>query len=426
MMAHVFGVSEFARRGVLRSVFAARAARLAAGVLLGAGVLATSAPGQIAITAGSCESASNGSSGRRGSSTGPLIDDPLATMGTSGIVTNQSMIHGGPVPAMAPLVTFPGTTCIVDAQHDSFINFQGGPAFMRISSENACANALTDMDGAELSAIANSSGNFDYTFTVTTNTPYSLTGVAAIDNEDVSGSVRMFRGILPLHSVFVANNGPFAFSGTLTPGTYRLLGNTAVTATAGAAGVPLVGAFSESSTVSAVLVLGCIGVLDQPADASICPRAAASFTVDAAGTSTISYSWEVEDMGAPGGWRAISDGPLVISATNWGTVSGTGTPTLTAQPDPMTFTVSPVVRFRVVATNACGNTTSAPATLTVNNCPGDIDGDGAVGLSDIAAIIIDWSRTVPPGNVCSDLDGSGDIGLGDIAAVTSNWGTVCP
>jgi hypothetical protein len=58
-------------------------------------------------------------------------------------------------------------------------------------------------------------------------------------------------------------------------------------------------------------------------------------------------------------------------------------------------------------------------------CPGDIDGNNSVGLSDIAVIIAQWGQTVTA-LTAPDLDGSGTVGLGDIAMITSNWGATCP
>lgn len=58
-------------------------------------------------------------------------------------------------------------------------------------------------------------------------------------------------------------------------------------------------------------------------------------------------------------------------------------------------------------------------------CAGDADGDGMVGLADLAALITWWSMSVPPAPVAIDLDGSGAIGLGDVAAVIGNWGAAC-
>lgn len=58
-------------------------------------------------------------------------------------------------------------------------------------------------------------------------------------------------------------------------------------------------------------------------------------------------------------------------------------------------------------------------------CPGDADGNGMVGLGDIASIINCWGQP----SVCdagADLDDSGDIGLGDVAQVIKNWAEVCP
>lgn len=59
-------------------------------------------------------------------------------------------------------------------------------------------------------------------------------------------------------------------------------------------------------------------------------------------------------------------------------------------------------------------------------CPGDADGDNAVGLSDIALLITNWTLTVPPAPASADLDNSGHIGLGDVAIVVNNWSTTCP
>lgn len=58
-------------------------------------------------------------------------------------------------------------------------------------------------------------------------------------------------------------------------------------------------------------------------------------------------------------------------------------------------------------------------------CAGDADADGAVGLSDIAAIIALWGHTVPFGTG-ADLNNDGVIGLGDIAVAIGRWGLGCP
>lgn len=58
-------------------------------------------------------------------------------------------------------------------------------------------------------------------------------------------------------------------------------------------------------------------------------------------------------------------------------------------------------------------------------CPGDADGDGSVGLSDVAVMISNWSFSVTPGTN-GDLDADGVVGLSDLAIVIQNWNVTCP
>lgn len=57
-------------------------------------------------------------------------------------------------------------------------------------------------------------------------------------------------------------------------------------------------------------------------------------------------------------------------------------------------------------------------------CPGDADGDGMVGLSDIAAIINNWAQDGAPRRP-GDLDEDGLVGIGDLAQVIENWEAAC-
>lgn len=58
-------------------------------------------------------------------------------------------------------------------------------------------------------------------------------------------------------------------------------------------------------------------------------------------------------------------------------------------------------------------------------CPGDADGDGAVGLADLAIILTHWGISGVPGQL-GDLTGDGIRGLGDVARVIAHWGETCP
>ena len=51
-------------------------------------------------------------------------------------------------------------------------------------------------------------------------------------------------------------------------------------------------------------------------------------------------------------------------------------------------------------------------------CPGDLDGDGAVGSPDLAVILGSWNTTGGP----ADLDDSGTVGAGDLALLLGGWG----
>lgn len=59
-------------------------------------------------------------------------------------------------------------------------------------------------------------------------------------------------------------------------------------------------------------------------------------------------------------------------------------------------------------------------------CPGDVDGDGFVGLSDIAGVITCWGQPAAGPCASADQDGDMQVGLSDIAVVSNNWAVTCP
>ncbi|MDZ4817744.1 MAG: PEP-CTERM sorting domain-containing protein [Planctomycetota bacterium] len=54
--------------------------------------------------------------------------------------------------------------------------------------------------------------------------------------------------------------------------------------------------------------------------------------------------------------------------------------------------------------------------------PGDLDGDGFVGQTDLNLILGSWGQAVPPGDPLADADNSGSIGQGDLNLVLGSWG----
>jgi hypothetical protein len=99
-----------------------------------------------------------------------------------------------------------------------------------------------------------------------------------------------------------------------------------------------------------------------------------------------------------------------------------------------------VALFTAVATGPvdaglCGGATSVAITVTYAaldpedldgngipdecECPADLDGDGAVNVSDLATLLSAW------GDISPDFDGDGLVGLGDLLELTLDWGA-CP
>ena len=57
-------------------------------------------------------------------------------------------------------------------------------------------------------------------------------------------------------------------------------------------------------------------------------------------------------------------------------------------------------------------------------CPGDLTGNGTVGVPDLLALLSCWG-SVAPGCEAADLTGSGTVGVPDLLALLSAWGP-CP
>ncbi|MBU0617393.1 MAG: hypothetical protein KKI02_06735 [Planctomycetes bacterium] len=58
-------------------------------------------------------------------------------------------------------------------------------------------------------------------------------------------------------------------------------------------------------------------------------------------------------------------------------------------------------------------------------CPGDLDGDGDVDLSDLAQLLGNYGMTSGATYEDGDLDGDGDVDLSDLAALLGVYGTTC-
>lgn len=58
-------------------------------------------------------------------------------------------------------------------------------------------------------------------------------------------------------------------------------------------------------------------------------------------------------------------------------------------------------------------------------CPGDLDGDGSVGLSDLATLLSNFGTSGGATAEQGDLDGDEDVDLADLAMLLASFGTSC-
>ncbi len=59
-------------------------------------------------------------------------------------------------------------------------------------------------------------------------------------------------------------------------------------------------------------------------------------------------------------------------------------------------------------------------------CPGDLDGDDDVDLSDLSMLLANYGTTSGAAYEDGDLDGDGDVDLSDLSALLAVYGTTCP
>ncbi len=116
---------------------------------------------------------------------------------------------------------------------------------------------------------------------------------------------------------------------------------------------PLV-TYTFNNTVN-VRFPSCPVIATPTAPVRFCASMPGNVGVSATGLTPVSYQWEREVVGSPGTWVPIVDG---VNA-GFGVASGSTTPTVTITGDQPGGTH----QLRVVATNSCGSTTSAPITL---------------------------------------------------------------
>ena len=60
--------------------------------------------------------------------------------------------------------------------------------------------------------------------------------------------------------------------------------------------------------------------------------------------------------------------------------------------------------------------------LCDRSIPGDLDGDGTVGILDLLILLSAWGPCPDPPDLCpADLDGDGSVGIFDLLMLIANW-----
>jgi hypothetical protein len=142
--------------------------------------------------------------------------------------------------------------------------------------------------------------------------------------------------------------------------------------------------------------LACAGLSVQPASQVVCLGNSASITVIAVGAGPFAYQWRhgVPRVAIPGATNAT----YTIGAA----------------------TVADAGLYDCVVTNACGTTTSGPATLIVA-CPADFNCDGHVDVQDFLAFLSLFAAADPR----ADFNASGSIDVADFLAFLSAFAAGC-
>lgn len=68
----------------------------------------------------------------------------------------------------------------------------------------------------------------------------------------------------------------------------------------------------------------------------------------------------------------------------------------------------------------------AAATSTPATCPGDVNGDRQVNLTDLAILLAHFGTPSGQTRATGDLDADGDVDLSDLSQLLAHFGGVCP
>jgi hypothetical protein len=99
---------------------------------------------------------------------------------------------------------------------------------------------------------------------------------------------------------------------------------------------------------------------------------------------------------------------------------GEATPAILSTPDGVSYVAS----TRFVTAPPLDSYRVGLTVLGLESIPGDLDGDGAVGITDFLALLAAWGPCAdpcPPSACPADLDGDCTVGISDFLALLANW-----
>jgi hypothetical protein len=125
------------------------------------------------------------------------------------------------------------------------------------------------------------------------------------------------------------------------------------------------------------------------------------------------------DPGGPQG-TTFDEWVFSISAGPFQTVTATCNVPPTAIPGPVED-MSALASFDLSANDIVSGT----SLFVITPCYGDLDGDGQIGLSDLAELVSNYGETSDVVYEHGDLDLDGDVDLADLAELLGLYGTTC-
>ncbi|MBI5865432.1 MAG: DUF2817 domain-containing protein [Planctomycetes bacterium] len=151
-----------------------------------------------------------------------------------------------------------------------------------------------------------------------------------------------------------------------------------------------------------------------------------------AGPHVLKWEYSKDGSASSGSDTAwIDDLQIVQDATVWADIAGeTAVGVQSIEWTPTVETQSAKVRVRALYGESrdpgLWDESDAVFAVVAPACPGDLDADNAVGLTDLAILLSHFGTSGGATPADGDLDGDADVDLADLTVLLSNFGEVCP